>query len=188
MKLTKTIMACTIAAAAVSCSNPLEDQLLGDWVLGKYEIAKLDSICNAKAQEAREATQKAIDLAKHEIDSAKTPALRKQLQENQNQLQEQLAAYTPQKYKDDYTQMGDRQIGKMTISFQNNKIIQVQMEDSNEKQSGTWRVSNDTVFTLFDNQPSEILIVKNISSSSLTLFSPALDEHSLDLTLKFNKK
>ncbi|MCR5455748.1 MAG: hypothetical protein K6F33_12240 [Bacteroidales bacterium] len=188
MKLIKTILASIVATATISCSNPLEEQLLGDWELNKYEIVNLDSICNSRTEAAKIATSKAIELARHEIDSAKTNDERKELQEKAKQLQEQLQSYTAEALKQDYTEIADKQIGTMTINFQNNKLIQVKVAGADDQQAGTWRLQTDTIITLFDNQPAEILIVKEVSSSSLTLFSPALDDHSVDLVMKFSKK
>ena len=56
-----------------------------------------------------------------------------------------------------------------------------------DEQAGTWRVSGDTIITMFDKQPAEILIVKDVTSSNLKLFSPAPDERSVDLIMKFSK-
>ncbi len=174
--------------AISSCSNPLEEQIIGDWVLDKYEILHLDSICNVRAAEAKANTTKAIELTRHEIDSAKTPTERQAMLEKEKKLQDELNSYTPQSLKDEYTEISNQQIGKMTLSFQNNKLVQVKVAGSKDQQSGTWHVSNDTIVTLFDNQPAEILIVKDVSTNSLTLFSPALDERSVDLVMKFGKK
>lgn len=188
MKTTHKILTALIAMAATACSNPLEEQLLGNWTLDQYQIIHLDSICDTKAAAAKTTTTKAIELARHQLDSAKTAQERKDIQEKIQQLQQQLSTYTTETFKNEYTQIANEQIGQMTINFQTGKYIQVKVAGSPDKQAGTWKVSNDTISTLFDNQPAEILIVKNITSNTLTLFSPALDEQSLDLVMKFSKK
>lgn len=182
------MLAAALATTLASCSNPLETQLMGVWVLDKYEIINLDSICKARADHDIEATNKAIELVKHELDSAKVAAKRKELKDYEATLKAKLETYTPQMYKDEYTAIANDQIGELTITFDEEKKIHVHAAGSDEKQSGTWRVGGDTVYTFFDNQPAEILIVKDVSANKLQLFSPALDEHSVDLVMKFDKK
>ena len=186
MKLVKIIPALvTIMLAA--CSNQLETKLLGSWTLQECEILKLDSLCKVRAAEDVASTNKAIELLHHQLDSTKAGDQRNELLEEEKKLKADLENCTPQSIKDEYTELYKNQIGALTITFSENKQIQIKVAGADE-QFGTWRVNGDTVTTMFDNQPAEILIVKAVTSNSLQLYSPALDERSVDLVMKMGKK
>ena len=174
----------TIMLAA--CSNQLETKLMGSWTLQECEIVKLDSICQVRATEDIASTNKAIEPLHHQLDSTKSGDKRDELLEEEKKLKADLEKCTPQTIKDEYTELYKKQIGALTITFGENKQIQIQVAGADE-QSGIWRVSGDTVITMFDNQPAEILVVKDVTSNNLQLFSPALDERSVDLVMKMRK-
>ncbi len=190
MKSAKHITAALFAAtlAMSSCTSPLEQQLMGSWLLSDSQISRLDSICKVRSAEAVASTKKAIEQVQHELDSTKSNEKRTELKNFQNKLKADMESYTPETFKNEYEELTKKQIGELSINFLANNQIQIHAFDAEEIQTGTWRVSGDTIHTLFDNQPAEILIVKKITTSQLELFSPALDEKSVDLTLKLEKK
>ena len=178
-----------IAAAALmfaSCSETLEDQLMGSWTLQECEILKLDSLCKVRAEEDIASTKKAIELLHHQLDSAKNADIRAQLLEDEKRLKADLEGCTPQKIKDEFTELYKPQIGSMKISFKENKLLEIRVAGESA-QTGAWRVMGDTVATSFDNQPAEILIVKEITSNNVKLFSPSIDDRSVDLMMTLKK-
>lgn len=185
----KTAKIFTAAAAIMlaSCSNPLETQLMGTWTLQKCEIPSLDSICQARAAQDVESTNKAIELLRHQLDSTKSADKRKDLMDQEKQLKAELESCTPQNIKKEYTALCDQQKGALSISFKENKQIQIHVQGADE-QFGTWRVKGDSVITMFDNQPAEIMIVKDVSSSTLHLYSPAPDDRLVPLMMTLSKK
>ena len=186
MKIAKIILAAAVAMMASACSSTLESQLMGKWTLQECDIPKLDSICQTRADNAEASTNKAIDLLHRQLDSTNVAAKKQELLEYEKRLKADLEAISPQSFKDEYNQLRKAQIGKMTIAFKENKQIQIHVSGADE-QSGSWSVSVDTIHTLFDNMPAEILIVKDVTSNSLKLFSPAPDERSVNLVMKFSK-
>jgi hypothetical protein len=40
---------------------------------------------------------------------------------------------------------------------------------------------------MFDNQPAEIMIVRDVTSKNLTLYSPSPGDRMVDLVMKFGK-
>ena len=179
----------TIAAAAMlaSCSNPLETQLMGSWTLQECEIPNLDSVCAATAAEDVEATNKALEQLRHEIDPSKSADSQAELREKEKQLKAELEDCTPDKIKEEYQAITQQQINAFNISFKENKQIQIYVPGADE-QFGTWRVTGDTIVTMFDNQPAEIMIVRDVTSKNLTLFVPSPGDRLPDLVMKFGKK
>ncbi|MBP5683115.1 MAG: hypothetical protein J6X05_07740 [Bacteroidales bacterium] len=185
MKLAKIIIA-VAALMFASCSETLEDQLMGTWTLQECEILKLDSLSKVRAEEDVASTNKALELLHHQLDSSKNADIRAQLLEDEKRLKADLESCTPQKIKEEFTELYKPQIGKMNISFKENKLIEIRVAGASA-QTGAWRVMGDTVVTTFDNQPAEILIVKEITSNNVKIFSPAIDDRSVDLMMKLNK-
>ncbi|MBQ4406447.1 MAG: hypothetical protein II852_05485 [Bacteroidales bacterium] len=186
---TKIVKIITTAAAAImlaSCSNPLETQLMGSWTLQECEIPKLDSVCAATAAEDVESTNKAIELLHHQLDSTKSADKQKELLEQEKQLKADLDNCTPDKVKEEYQALCKKQINAFNINFNDKKQIQIHVPGV-DVQYGTWRVTGDTIITLFDNQPAEIMIVKDITSKNLTLFIPSPGDRLVDLVMKFGK-
>ena len=185
MKLAKIITAAA-AIMLASCSNPLETQLMGTWTLQECEIPKLDSVCAAMAEEGMESTNKAIELLRHQLDSTKSADKKKELLEQEQLLKADLDNCTPDKIKEEFKALCQEKIGAFSISFKENKQIQIHVPGTDE-QFGTWRVTGDTVVTMFDNQPAEIMIVKDVTSKNLTLFSPSPGDRLVDLVMKLGK-
>ena len=188
MKIAKIIIAAAASATMLaSCSNPLETQLMGTWTLQKCEIPNLDSLCQVRAAEDVESTNKAIELLRHQLDSTKSADKRKDLMDQEKQLIVELDSCTPQNIKKEYTALCNEKIGALSISFKENKQIQIHVPGTDE-QFGTWRVKGDSVITMFDNQPAEIMIVKDVSSKTLILYSPAPDERLVSLIMTLGKQ
>jgi len=185
MKIATIITAAAVAMLA-SCSNPLETQLMGTWTMQECTIPKLDSVCAVKAAEGVESTNKAIELLHHQLDSTKSADKKQQLLEQERLLKADLNNCTPDKIKDEYNALCQEKVGAFSISFKENKQIQIHVPGTDE-QFGTWRVTGDTIVTMFDNQPAEILIVKDVTSKNLTLYSPSPDDRLVDLIMKFGK-
>ena len=185
MKIVKIITAAT-AIMLASCSNPLETQLMGTWTMQECEIPKLGSVCAAMAAEGVESTNKAIELLRHQLDSTKSEDKKKELLAQEQLLKADLDNCTPDIIKEEYNALCQEKIGEFSISFKENKQIQIHVPGADE-QFGTWRVTGDTIVTMFDNQPAEIMIVRDVTSKNLTLYSPSPGDRMVDLVMKFGK-
>lgn len=186
MKRLSIILAVVSLLLAVSCSQSLERQIEGKWRLKSAEIVKLDSLCEAKSAQAIESSKKLIAQIQTEIDSLRS---REKIAELTEKLKKEKAIdYSVEKFKKEYLEVIAIQEGEATFTFLQNNKIKVHMVSADEVQTGTWTVKSDTIQTIFDNQPAEILVVESISSSSLVLLSPEIDENTPALRLKFAKE
>ena len=164
----------------------MESQLEGKWRLKNAEILKLDSLCSAKSVQAIESSKKLIAQIQTEIDSSHS---REKIAELTEKLKkEQARDYSVEKIKSEYQAVIAMQEGEATFTFMQNRKIRVHIATSDDVQTGRWMVKSDTIQTIFENQLAEILVVESISSSSLVLLSPQIDENTPALRLKFAKE
>lgn len=171
-----------------SCGGSLESKLVGSWTIDGAQYSNLDSISKAKAQEYSLGIQKSIDRVQAELDTTKSEARRRDLRNYKEVFENELSTYTQVNIKSEYEDFLKSMIGKMSFIFSpDGKLTCKVSYPEVEMNTGTWRVSGDTIIALFDNQTQETLIIREISSGSLKVFSPGSGENSEDMTLSLSK-
>lgn len=174
---------------AASCGSTMESQLIGSWSLDKAEIVNLDSVVRVKESDYTRELHKSIDNIQSEIDSAKSDAKRRELQSKKRRFEDDLNLYTFVNIKQEYEDLLKDMQGNMTFIFAEEGKLSLKVTyPETSVNTGQWKVKADTIFTLFDNQPSETMIVRSVSSGNLEIYSPAVDANSVDLNLFFVKK
>ncbi len=173
----------------VSCSTTLEEQVVGPWRLSKSTIPNLDSVAAARSNELTKGLVSALQLVNSEIDTTYQEPLRTELLARRNDISKSISDYSQENIKKLFEKQQEQLKDSLLFVFGDDKRMAIRLgsNDNLNVNSGIWRMSGDTIFTVFDNYPSEILIVKSVNSGKLVLESKAVGSYGVSLVLELDK-
>lgn len=175
--------------ASQSCGSSIEEKLVGSWVLSKSTIPNFDSVVAVKSQEYVAGAQSALVMANQQYDTCTNPQVRAMLEAKRTELTKIMNDGSPENIRRQFEEQQSLLKGNFQLIFGNESRLSVFIgeEGNRETNTGTWSLKGDTIQTFFDNNPSESLVIKDISSGTLVIESLAIDSYGVNLILEFSK-
>lgn len=172
-----------------SCGSTLQEELVGSWKLKKSTIPNFDSVVTVKSQEYVAGASSALVMANQQYDTCTNPQMRAILEAKRTELTKIMHDGAPENIRKQFEDQQELLRDNFTLIFSNDGRLSVFLGEEGHRDSnnGTWTLRGDTIMTLFDNNPSESLVVHDISGSSLTIESLAIDSYGVNLILEFSK-
>ncbi len=182
-------VAAMLMVSISACSVSLEEQVAGPWRLTNSKIHSLDSIAQARSIELTKGLQSALEQLNAEIDSTYAEPKRSELIARRSDINKSINDYNPENIKNLFLKQQEQLKDSLLFIFGSDKHITIRLgnSDTYNVNTGSWSMSGDTIFTVFDNYPSETLIVRSVNSGHLELISKAVGNYGVDLTLELSK-
>lgn len=175
--------------AVMSCGTSIDKLLEGTWILDKSTIPNLDSVAESRSAQYTKGLQSALEMINQQLDTCTQEASRRMLMDRKAGIEKDIAEGTPEKIKSLFEEQQKQLAGKLTMIFGSDGVLTLFIgeDHGDEFTTGTWTLQGDTIRTLFDNNPSEDIIIRNVSSGSLELESMAIDATGVNLILEFSR-
>ncbi len=172
-----------------SCGADTHKLLEGTWNLKKSTIPNLDSVVQVRSDECTRGLSSALEMVNTQLDTCKSEPNRSLLIIKKNELEKSIEDGSPENIKRLFEEQQKQLAGELNIIFGSDGKLVLFIGDDHtvESNTGAWTLQGDTIRTLFDNNPSENLIIRSISAGSLELESHAIDATGVDLILQFSK-
>jgi len=172
-----------------ACGSEIEEQVVGPWKLSNSTIKNLDSISEARSRELTKGLESALELLNSEIDSTFAEPKRSELIARRNDLNSSINNYSKENIKNLFLEQQKLLKDSLLFFFGKDKRITIRLgsNDVDNVSAGTWKMNGDTIFTFFDNYPSETLIVRDVNSGKLVLESKAVGSFGEWLILELDR-
>ncbi len=172
-----------------SCGADTHKLLEGTWNLKKSTIPNLDSVVQVRSAECTRGMTSALEMVNTQLDTCKSEPNRSLLIIKKNELENSIKEGSPENIKRLFEEQQKQLVGELNLIFGSDGKLVLFIGDDHtvESNTGSWTLQGDTICTLFDNNPSENLIIRSISAGSLELESQAIDATGVNLILEFSK-
>lgn len=175
------LIVCTI----FSCKSTSNDHLIGVWIFEELEYENLDKLCQYEVQHTLQSIDNQLSMLDMEIDSTSGKD-KDAIQKKRADLQALKAVTTIEEYEKEYNELAQSLKGHFKYEFEKSGKFVASFDG--DRKNGTWVFRNDSILTTHEGQEADVLVVNELTNSSLVIVVETANQAPLKRILKFKKQ